>query len=69
MNSGITKVEMDGDNYLFYGYSGSVYKCRNQGYGFTGLTASVLGSWEKQINEKITVLDERGLNVLRQVYG
>lgn len=27
LNSGVTKVEVDGDYYLFYGYSGSVYKC------------------------------------------
>jgi len=27
MNSGITKVEVDGNYYLFHGSSGSVYKC------------------------------------------
>lgn len=27
MNSGIVKVEEDGDHYLFIGDSGSVYKC------------------------------------------
>jgi hypothetical protein len=42
MNSGISKVEEDGDYYLFHGYSGSTYKCHKKGYGLTGLTASIL---------------------------
>lgn len=33
MNSGITDVEEDGDYYLFYGSSGSVYKCHKRAYG------------------------------------
>ena len=31
-NSGITKVEEDKDNFYFYGYSGSCYKCHKQLY-------------------------------------
>lgn len=33
MNSGITRVEQDGNYYEFYGNSGSVYKCHRKGYG------------------------------------
>lgn len=33
MNSGITKVEEDGDSYIFYGSSGSAYKCHKKMYG------------------------------------
>ena len=33
LNSGITKVEEDGDYFYFYGYSGSCYKCHKNGYG------------------------------------
>lgn len=32
MNSGIEKVEKDGDYWLFIGYSGSIYKCHKDDY-------------------------------------
>ena len=42
-NSGITKVETDGDDYLFYGYSGSVYRCSKHSEGrISGYNAGVL---------------------------
>lgn len=37
LNSGITKVERDGDFLLFHGASGSVYRCHKNGYGITGM--------------------------------
>lgn len=36
MNSGIVKVEQDDDNYYFFGYSGSCYKCNKKTYGVIG---------------------------------
>lgn len=33
LNSGITKVEEDGDYWLFTGTTGSVYRCHKEGYG------------------------------------
>jgi hypothetical protein len=33
LNSGITKVEEDGEYWLFIGNSGSVYQCHKEGYG------------------------------------
>ncbi len=33
LNSGIKLVEEDEDNFYFYGYSGSCYKCRKNIYG------------------------------------
>jgi hypothetical protein len=41
LNSGITKVEVDGDCYLFYGHSGSIYKCHKDLYGLTLLMSNV----------------------------
>jgi len=35
MNSGIEKIEEDGDYWLFIGYSGSVYKCHKDAYRIT----------------------------------
>jgi hypothetical protein len=42
INSGISKVELDGDTYKFYGYSGSIYLCHKDSYGTTMLMSSVL---------------------------
>lgn len=44
MNSGITKVELDGDTYNFHGYSGSIYLCHKNSYGTTIFMNSVLPS-------------------------
>jgi hypothetical protein len=35
MNSGITRVEEDGDYYKFFGSSGSCYRCHKEMYGAT----------------------------------
>ena len=50
LNSGVTKVEEDGDYYLFSGYSGSVYKCHKKGYGWTSYMMQVFNSFEEQVD-------------------
>jgi hypothetical protein len=42
INSGITKVELVDEHYLFHGYSGSVYKCHCSAYGMSNWTGSIL---------------------------
>ena len=43
MNSGISSVEEDDDDYYFIGYSGSCYKCHKKCYGvMTSYSQSVL---------------------------
>lgn len=54
INSGIKKVEKDGEFFLFHGFSGSIYKCHEKAYGLTHLMSSVLSP----AKDKITVLDE-----------
>jgi hypothetical protein len=56
LNSGITKVEEDGDHYLFHGHSGSVYHCHKDSYGLSTLTASVYLGIEKQHGDSVEVL-------------
>lgn len=51
LNSGITKIEEDGQCYLFHGSSGSVYRCHKAGYGMSGYTAQVLNSFQEQAKE------------------
>jgi hypothetical protein len=57
MNSGIKKVTIDGDYYLFEGSSGSVYKCHKQMYGSTGYGWSVISNMKEQ-QPMIEILDE-----------
>lgn len=49
LNSGITKVEVDGDYYLFHGYSGSVYKCHKEAYRLSSLMTSTYDSFQYQV--------------------
>lgn len=42
LNSGITKIELENDYYLIYGYSGSVYKCHKQSELVRMNTAGIL---------------------------
>jgi len=42
VNSGITKVESDKEEYRFFGYSGSCYHCRKDSYGTTNYGYQVL---------------------------
>lgn len=51
LNSGVTKIEEDGQCYLFYGSSGSVYRCRKNCYGLSGYTAGILSSFEKKFEK------------------
>ena len=44
MNSGIDKVEDDGDYWNFVGSSGSVYRCHKQG---NARRMSMAGTWEQ----------------------
>ena len=63
MNSGITRVEEDLENYYFYGHSGSCYKCNKKGYGvMTAYSGSVLDNMvekSKSTGGYITVLDDQ----------
>lgn len=49
LNSGIEHVEVDGDYFLFHGFSGSVYKCHKDAYGTTGYGANVIYGLELEV--------------------
>ena len=73
LNSGVTKVEDDGDAYSFHGSSGSVYYCRKNCYGLSGYTASVLDSFYKQYEDNkdlvIECLNEETTDFMSIDYG
>ena len=58
LNSGCTNVKVEGDYYLFNGYSGSIYKCHKDSYGLTGHTAQILQSFQNNtLNDTVTRLE------------
>lgn len=58
MNSGITKVEEDEDNFYFYGESGSCYACHKKRYGIiTSFAHQVLENTKKAAKKLNIMLD------------
>ena len=51
VNSGITSVVETEHSYEFSGYSGSTYVCHKTAERLTGLTASILNSFQEQSKE------------------
>ena len=74
INSGITKVEEQGDYYYFFGYSGSCYKCHKKGYGTgtsytSGVLQNVIDTIEKRDDgSMISVLPEENINDIVKLY-
>jgi hypothetical protein len=60
MNSGITAVGEEGNDWLFYGVSGSVYRCDKNCYGVRGDAARVLHNLLSKNSDIVNsvVLDE-----------
>ena len=58
LNSGIVKVEQQGDYYLFYGYSGSCYKCHKEGYCIRGNTSGVWEWLKEKLKGNIEIVPE-----------
>lgn len=60
MNSGVTRVEETERAYLFYGSSGSCYKCVKGSYGTSAYTAGILHDILSRTNDevKITLIEE-----------
>jgi len=62
LNSGIVKVEHTTDDYLFHGYSGSVYQCSKRSYGMIGIMISIVEQLKQQFGENnVTILEENKL--------
>lgn len=62
INSGIVKVDVEGNCYLFKGHSGSVYRCHKHNYRTTGYGSSVLSSMLKDAEAishiKVEIMDD-----------
>lgn len=58
LNSGVSRMETDGDYYLFYGYSGSVYRCHKDCYCLRMNTAYVWESMKQKFPTQVHLMDE-----------
>lgn len=58
LNSGIDKVEVDEDSYLFYGRSGTVYKCHKEGYGLRMATAPTWNEIKERYPDYVTLEED-----------
>lgn len=60
INSGICKIEVEGNYFLFTGHSGSVYKCHKNSYGTntisSGILSGLLNSYETR--NLVTLVEE-----------
>jgi hypothetical protein len=58
LNSGIVKVEEDGEYYLFHGYSGSVYRCHKRCYGKNLIMSQIFYTFKEQAEKEEFPIEE-----------
>ena len=58
MNSSVVSFKEEKDYYLFYGSSGSCYKCSKHSYGVNTIGAQVAQKLKNKYPDKISFLDE-----------
>ena len=59
LNSGVERVELDNDRYMFYGSSGSVYNCHKESYGLKMITAGIWNQMKEKYPDQVELLDDR----------
>jgi hypothetical protein len=57
LNSGIAKVNLNGDYFEFLGYSGSIYKCHKDSNIIRMNIAHAIASLEAKYGDSISVMD------------
>jgi hypothetical protein len=59
INSGITRMKEKKEHYIFYGYSGSIYKCFKGREGFTALSGNIWSQLQSSLQRvSLTSIDE-----------
>lgn len=58
LNSGIERVELEGDVYKFDGSSGSVYSCHKENYGLRASTAHVWDMMKEKYPDQVELLED-----------
>lgn len=58
INSGITKCKEEDNYFLFYGHSGSVYRCHKEQYGLGAASRGIYTKLKATYPEEVELLDE-----------
>ena len=58
MSSGLEKVETEGDYYLMYNVSGSIYKCHKRMNGLTIVSSPVFEQLREEVGAKLISVSE-----------
>lgn len=58
LNSGITKVERDGDYVIFHGETGSKYQCHLESYGLMMVTSEIYQDFKEAFGDDVDMLPE-----------
>lgn len=58
INSGITKVDQNGDFYEFFGHSGSIYVCHPDNYRLTMANSGVYNQLKEQFGDAVELMPE-----------
>lgn len=58
LNSGVVKVEEEPNHWLFYGYSGSVYRCHKTSYELRHNNASAYNQLKQKYGDAVTMMNE-----------
>lgn len=58
LNSGIERVEQDGEYYRFIGSSGSIYKCHKDNYGLRMSTVDTYTKMKKTFPDQVEKLPD-----------
>lgn len=59
LNSGVEKVELANDRYMFYGSSGSVYTCHKESYGLKMSTADIWKQMKDTYPDQVELLEDQ----------
>lgn len=58
MNSGITSAKQDGNFFLFYGASGSCYRCHRDRYRLIAASAPIYNAIKYELKEEVELMPE-----------
>ena len=58
LNSGVVRMQMDEEHYMFYGYSGSCYKCHKDSYKLSMSAIGVYNELKRKFGERVQLMDK-----------
>ena len=69
LNSGIDKIIIEGDYFIFQGHSGSHYKCHKKSYGLNIAGADAWAMIKERYKDRVELLEEKdAISSIRSYY-